>query len=269
MIRIVATCVTLCFIASPAFSEPFSIPNVQHGEVRDYSVKRIEQSKNLGIKSFVRPGEEVSAFTLSSEWRTPPGGGRELVVRRDDTRAGGHHCIYTFVFPVKDKIIVSKSYNQEVRAPSGNVLRSERATMWAADGNPRPDLVHIIGISEAIRGFDFKQGAKTSVRVWFPDGGPESPRLNLTVLGAESITVPAGKYRTWRVSMELDLSNILGKWKGIDFLLKVFMPTYTFWYGDGPSHPLVRFQGQFGPKTSAPVEIHDMKKIEIRSGSND
>lgn len=246
------------FPANVAKAEPFNAPSIPDGEVREFGVRRIDQ-KGAGVKSLVRPGEELDHFSVKTVWKTGAQG-REMEVIRDEARSRGHHCVHNYTFSVRGKYIFSRTYSIEIRSPDGRLLRSEKGSLWYPKGEPPPDLVHAIAISEAIRGYNFREGAKTDARLWNADGG-DSPRMELTVAGAESLTLPAGKYRAWRVNMEMDLKDLLGRWKGIEFLIKMLMPGYTYWFADMPSHPLVNFQGQFGPKTSAPIEIHELTKM--------
>jgi|GEM_PF-3462996 len=258
IIHIICLVAVAPFSTSAARAEPFNVPSVPDGESREFRVRRIEQ-KGPGVKSLYRAGEELDHYSVKTLWRGGPGG-REMEVVRNEVRARGHHCVSYFTFIERGKYMYNTAYRLEIRSPEGRLLRSEKGIASSPKGEPPPDLVAALAISEALRGYNFRKDAKTSLHVWNPEGG-DTPLMNLTVLGAESVTVPAGVYRAWRVNMEMDLKDILGRWIGLDFLVKMLMPGYLFWFADTPSHPLVNFQGQFGPKTSAPIEIHELTKI--------
>lgn len=242
-------------ISEESFCFPFSPPPVPDGEIREYGVRREEKSA-VGLKSLIRKGEEVKRISVLSRWRSGDGR-RELEIQRTEQRERGHFCVWTFIFAVIGKTLKSKSYIMEIRSPQGKLLRKESAILREGEAN---DAVHFVAVSEVLRGVNFRVGYEAYIKMWNPEGGDSLP-MKVTVVGVEDIAVPLGKYRAWKVTMALDSAQILGKWRALGVVLNTLMPTFTYWLAESVSHPLVRFEGQFGPKTSAPIEIHELEKI--------
>lgn len=238
------------------FGVPFQPPPIPDGETREYSVRRQEKS-TVGLKSLVRAGEEVKRISVTAKWRTVSEG-KELEIKRIETRERGHSCVWTFVFAVIGKALMSRSYTMEIRSPDGKLLRKESAKMF---GDGTEDVVHFVAVSEVLRGLNFKAGYASYIKMWNPEGGSSLP-MKVSVMGIHDLSVPAGKYRAWQVTMALDSSEILGKWRALGVVLNTLMPIFTYWFAESVTHPLVRFEGQFGPKTSAPIEIHELEKIK-------
>jgi len=77
----------------------------------------------------------------------------------------------------------------------------------------------------------------------------------------EKIDVPAGSFQSWRVSLDLDLQDLLGRWRGMEFFIKPLIPKFTIWFANTPQSPMVQFRGRFGAGKFTVVEEHKLVEM--------
>jgi len=251
MNRILAAIAIPALLASSAVgAESLRIPPVRSGEVNEYRVSRNGMSER-DRAFFVRTEEITESYTVRADWKRE-NGGLYLVDKRVEKKVGGHQREWTFKFKA-DRKLVFDSYNMVTRSPAGKILERRNGRPWFAGKAAPADLVHFMSASLAVRGFDLGEGGEWSYHSWTPQN-EQLDRIIVSVEGRETITVPAGTYSTYRVALRIDMHELLGRWKGLEFLIKPLVPYFTLWIGRQPSKPLVRFRGKFGPGKSATVD---------------
>ncbi len=181
--------------------------------------------------------------------------------------------MWNFGFSVIDNHMSSGWYDHKLISPEGKLLRSEKSVIYLPkprEGTKKAKKVaeddtfitHPVVMSELLRSHKFKKDTVVYLRLWIPDIY-QGPRMIFEVQDTESVTVPAGTFRAWRVNMRMDTAELLGRFKGLEFLIKQLLPAYTLWYADTRTHPLIKFEGQFGPRNTAPMQIQEMISMEV------
>ena len=242
-----------------ARAEYFPMPRITDNELRRFKVRRRLPS---GRKTFfLRPEERISSYSVMSMWKMI-NSKRYFFVERKDIKVGGHTRTWKFFFEAEKNFKFEK-YEQVEKTPDGKILGREFGSPWNPDEEIPENTVHAFATSEAIRGFKFKEGAKWPFYNWNPQT-EELHRIILNVEGIESIELPAGHYRAWKTSMDIDLEQMLGKWRGLEFFIKRFIPKFTIWFADTPYSPMIKFRGNFGSGKSAFVEHYDLVEMKYK-----
>lgn len=231
-------------------AEPLNIPPVREGEVNEYQVSQ-EGMSERDRAFFVRTDELIQSYTVQANWKREKGD-LYLIETRKEKKVGGHLREWTFKFKAH-RNLVFESYGMVTKSPSGKVLERRGGRPWFAGKDTPRDLVHFMTASLAIRGFDLHENGEWSYHSWTPQN-EQLDRIIVKVQGYETITVPAGTFETYRVALDMDMEEVLGRWRGLEFLIKPLIPRFTMWIGRQPSKPLIKFRGNFGPGKSAIVD---------------
>ncbi len=254
--QILAASAALILLA-PSTSRPqtLKIPPVRGGETSEYKVSR-EGMAERDRAFFMRTGELIKSYTVKTDWKRE-NGELYLVETRKEKKVGGHAREWNFKFRAHRNLVFD-SYDMVTKSPSGKILEQRSGRPWFSEKESPDDLVHFMTASLAIRGFDLEENGQWSYHSWSPQN-EQLNRIIVNVETRETITVPAGTFDTYRVSLGMDMDEVLGRWKGLEFLIKPLIPHFTLWFGEQPSKPVIKFRGNFGPGKSAIVE-HELIK---------
>ena len=245
------------YLVSNAFAEPFRVPAVPNGETHKFKVTRQSASgKEPGI--FIRPSELVTSYSLKTTWKTD-GNSRLMLVERRDKKAAGHGRTWTFTFRAANTLKFERYEMVETR-PDGEVLGREEGQPWFPKMDTLYNIVHPLAVSEAIRGFPFKEKRQWDYMSWMPQT-EELNHVFVKVETMEKVDVPAGSFNSWRVTLDLDMDDLLGRWRGMEFLIKPLIPKFTMWFADMPQSPMVQFRGKFGTGKNTIIEEHKLVEM--------
>lgn len=251
--------IVIAAISSIASAEHLPISPVPNNEFRRYEVKRLSQDPKASL--FIRPEERVAAIETKSTWTLGKDASKYLIVERKEKKVGGQDRIWKFLFRTDNNIMILESYEQTEFSPGGKLLGKENCLIYIPGGRQiPPGTVHAFAMADALRGINFKDGLTTSCYNWNPQI-EELLKVNIRVEGMEKVSVPAGSYNAWRVALDVDLEQILGRWRGLEYFIKKLMPKFTMWYADTPTKPMVKYQGIFGVGKATITEYFNLAEI--------
>jgi hypothetical protein len=233
------------------------VPSVSNGEIRKFNVTRQSTSgKEPGV--FIRPSELVTSYSLKTILKND-GNNRFMVVERRDKKAGGHNRTWTFTFRAAS-VLKFERYEMVEMRPDGELLGKEEGQPWFAKMDTIHNIVHMLVVPDAIRGFPFKERKQWDYMSWTPQT-EELLHVFVRVEGMEKIDVPAGSFQSWRITLDFDMEDLLGRWRGVEFLIKPLIPKFTMWFADTPASPMVQFRGRFGTGKNTFIEEHKLVEM--------
>jgi hypothetical protein len=225
-------------------------------ELRRYRVMDLETRGEDAIK--INPAvERVVEYTSvmrMDDWH----GRRVYCMEREEKTAEGDRTTWKhYLDPATLGLI---RIEKKTVSRSGATVREQWIDYRDPMFNYPDNLCHIYTITAYLRGLDLVTGMKKDIHLLLDeDSAPW--HMFVVVEGEEEITAPAGTFTCFRVKLEPDYPSIMGKWSWTSPLIKRFVPDYYFWVDKAFPHPLVRFQGAFGPVGGSPPQTHDLMEI--------
>jgi hypothetical protein len=131
---------------------------------------------------------------------------------------------------------------QPVSAEKG-WFRGVRALGWggALEAYPR-DLSPLLGCALALRGLDFRQGARRSLSLWL--ASTVYWEIETRVEKVEPVILPLGSVRAWRVRVWPHFGHVAG---ALDRLVALLLPPFVLHFEEGGAHRFLRFEFPTGP----------------------
>jgi len=224
---------------------------------RVYRVRALEAPGEAGVP-LSREVEEVveSAARLHREVRD---GKPIYLAEKTDRLRQGDRVLWTFTLDPENLGLLR--IEKKVISRSGQTVRES----WTDFRDPMfdypADLCHIYTIAEAVRALPLQVGGRHDIHLLLNE---DSMPWHMFVLveAEETVTVPAGTFACYRLSLEPDFRQIMGKWSWASSLIKPFVPDYYFWVEKAGTHVMVQFQGKFGPVGAAPTQAYELLRLE-------
>ncbi|HUT52312.1 MAG TPA: DUF3108 domain-containing protein [bacterium] len=238
-------------------------PGVAAGEVMipddpvlDYRIVDLEPRSESGVK--LNPELEQVTETSTRLYRSVRDGKPVYIFEREERTAKNDRIFWTFVLDTQQLGLMR--IEKKTLSRSGQVVRES----WVNYRDPLfsfPEkLCHIYTISVMVRVMDLKAGARDDFYLLLSEDA--SPwHMFVVVDGEEKVTVPAGTFDCWRLKLEPDYDDILGRWSWASTMIKPLVPDFFFWVAKDGTHPLIRFEGKFGPVGAAPSQAHELTGI--------
>lgn len=250
----------LLLLVSQAHAEIFDVKNIPDYE--KFSLRFIYKGVELAsppqkpfVMRYIAAESSVDAVYITR--MVGEGAERHLEVEIKGKAFNGYRITHFYRYRPGSKLILG-SYEKNVFSPSGKKIRSEFYD-FSESSPPLPNnLTHPYTFPLALRGMTFTIGREETFYIWF---NPTTVfAAVLKVKGEEEITVPAGKFKCYRIEIGPDLVDFVGPVVGR--ALKPFIASYIAWLDTKPPHRIVRYQGPFGMVNIAgPSEIYELVKV--------
>lgn len=247
-------------IASTTKAEIFDVKNIPDYE--KFSLRFIYKGIELSsppqkpfVMRYIAAESSVDAVYITK--MVGEGTGRHPEVEIKGKAFNGYRISHLYRYRPGNKLILD-TYEKNIFSPAGKKIRSEYYD-FSESSPPLPkNLTHPYTLPLALRGMDFTIGREETFYVWF------NPTMvfavNLKLKCEEEITVPAGKFKCYRLEIGPDLVDFVGPVVGR--ALKPFIASYIAWLDAKPPHRIVRYQGPFGMVNIAgPSEIYELVKV--------
>jgi hypothetical protein len=141
------------------------------------------------------------------------------------------------------------AYRAETRHGEDLVAREEgrfdgvHVLQWGGHLGPYPRAVTpLLGAALALRGLDFAKGVEWSFPLWLFNTAYW--QVTVRVERAETIDLPRGRTRAWRVRARPNFSQVAGP---LDRLIGLVLPPFVLHFDHDPPHGLLRFEFPTGP----------------------
>lgn len=251
---------TLPIVLCLAFLASFSAaagPEIGNGYLRHYRVLDLEANENPRNK-LVQGQDKIESFSCCLMPHNYKGRQTYKQTRTEKTFTGDT-LVWTFIMDNKNMSLLRAE--KKVISRSGKTVRHA----WVDYEDPMYDyperVAHIDTISNVIQAMDIKAGQK---RGFYLILGLEVKPWHMysIVEDLETVSVPAGNFECYKVRLELDLEDVLGKWSWGARLFRPLIPEYYMWVEKDPPHGLVKFTGKFGLEGTAPLQAWELIKIE-------
>lgn len=227
-------------------SELFRDPGIPHGEQTHYAASAGGQQTSQDLLARVEhDGDEQYRHLV--EVRQD---GFAVDIEQTFQRAGG--------------MLRAESYQMTTQSDGKLVSREEgyfvdtRHLQFGGDVAPFPrDIVPLIGGMVALRGLDFRRGAKRTVHIWlaFSVFWP----IELKVERLEQVTVPAGSMQAWRVKVRPSFKQISGL---LDTVVGGLLPPFVLHFAAEAPHRMLRFEFPTGPMPWNPRGLIEATKLD-------
>jgi hypothetical protein len=140
------------------------------------------------------------------------------------------------------------SYKLLRKSPEGDVIERWEVRFDVPSWNYPEDTYCTPAVSLAFRSLIAHNMEETSFHLWQND--LTVVRMNLKVMGKESIKIPLGEFSCYRLKMEPDVKSVIPVGSILAALLQPFMPELYFWVSEKEPYPVLRAEGAFGPPGS-------------------
>ncbi len=243
-----------CWARNDAVAE-VTIPD---DPVMDYRIVDLEPRSESGVK--LNPELEQVTEASTRLCRSERDGKPVYIFEREERTAKNDHIYWTFVLDTEQLGLMR--IEKKTVSRSGQVVRESWVNYRDPLFNFPEKLCHIYTISVMVRAMDLKPGMRDDFYLLLSEDA--SPwHMFVVVDGEEKVTVPAGTFDCWRLKLEPDYDDILGRWSWASTMIKPLVPDYFFWVMKDGTHPLVKFQGKFGPVGAAPSQAHELVRIHL------
>jgi len=245
----------LILIAFPidAYSQPelalgsHRVYKISYDETKEASKNKLEEGRDRTIEADICLTREVID------------GDTYYVLTRQEKNKAGDIIIWTFLMDHKKMSLYR--VRKKIISRTGKVVREA----WIDYRDPMygyPDnLAHIYTISNVMQSYDLQVGRTDDFHLLVSlDMKPW--RMFANIEDIETITVPAGTFRCYRVSIEPDYKDILGDWAWGARIFKGLVPDSYFWIETAAPHCLVKFSGKKGLEGTAPLLTLELTKVE-------
>jgi hypothetical protein len=239
--------------AAPALPAEVNLPN---SPVRVFRVRNLEppDEDTLKLSPLL---ERVIEFSIRL-YRSQDGGRPIYKFEREDRTGEGDRIHWSFMLEPEQLGVLR--VEKKITSRSGQVVAGSFYDFRDPMYNFPRNLAYIYTVVPALQAMDLKVGARHDLYLLL--SLDQSPwHMFVAVDGRETVTVPAGTFPCYRIRLEPDYKNIMGKWSWASSLLKLLVPDYTFWVEEAPPHYLVRFEGKFGPTGTVPTQAYELISV--------
>ncbi len=225
-------------------------------DVRRYKVVYLEEKSKDSVKIRAET-EEVIEYT-SVMVKAELDGKQVYLLKRDEKNAHGDSFNWKIYLDPKQMGVVR--IEKKTVSRSGQTVREEYINYKDPMFDYPDNLCHVFTITAALRAMDLKVGSKNEIYLML--GLDSAPwHMFIVVEDEETVTVPIGTIETYRIKLEPDYDDIMGKWSWTAPMIKRFVPDFYFWVEKQSPHSLVKFQGTFGPVGGSPKQAHELVEI--------
>ena len=257
-------CGMVFLISSLSFAGDLKAPEIPDGEIRVfksyYATKRDQPDmKNLLMQALLPFTPEN--YTGEIRWEGE-GEKRQIIYERDAKLINGATARLTFNFDTSPDFRL-RDFRNIIHAPDGTKLRDSYYD-FTEPSLKYPDRTFSIYVGNMlIRSVDLAVGVRIPWNVWLSPTAVYPFRF--TVVGEETITVPAGTFECYKIEGHLvpeGLTDITG------IILSKALGKYYFWVEKGGSHGFVRLRWPLSsglvPGLRTRYQTQDL--VEIRGG---
>jgi hypothetical protein len=224
---------------------PFLDPEIPNGE-------RVAYRGIVG-------GEEAGTGEIVVEHE--PDRYRQSVVARV---AGQAEFRTSTVFRRRSGQMYAETHEIEAFDSSGERLSSERARFrgvkvlqWGGEMESYPrDLAPLVASSLALRGLEFVARSRRGLSVWL--GATVYWQVEATVEREETVELPAGELRAWRVRLRPSFEQVD---RALDSLVDALLPPVVAHLESDPPHRFLRLQFPTGPFRSNPPGVIEATEL--------
>jgi hypothetical protein len=178
--------------------------------------------------------------------------GDEIVVALDHPIGGGSLREEMRLVPSGDGLIM-RALSREMFDAGGTIVRHEQVPDFRHDALGLPLATYPEVALPFLLAWMPLDGQRRSVYAWINDRF--IAKVYVEVEGRHSIAIRGAFYDTVEVIMYPDLNDWIPMGAMITRLVKPFVPKYRMWYARQPPHPLVRFEGPYGPPGAPEVVL--------------
>ena len=245
--------------ANAESSEHFLTGDFSHGEKRfmEVSWDKKEMDK-FGNSLKVTLSEAATKFETELLW-VGEGKERHITYYRKEHLRNKCTSEWKFTFLPGENLILDKIENKMIN-PEGEITRDESYSITDSYLKYPQPLLHSFVIEVALRTMEFKKGNKKHFYVFL---GPSSIyKMEVKVMGRETLNLPIGKKDVIRVNMRSLLEDVFGSFTAR--FLKYVIPGHVFWFDAEGNHPMLKYTGPMGRylPVGVPLETHTIVNYE-------
>jgi hypothetical protein len=178
--------------------------------------------------------------------------GDEVVVALEHPIAGGLLREEVRLGSLGDGLVM-RALSREMFDAGGQVMRRELVPDFRHDALGLPLATYPEVALPFLLGWVPLDGQRRSVYAWINDRF--IAKVYVEVDGRHSISIRGTAHDTVEVIMYPDLNDWIPMGAMITRLVKPFVPKYRMWYARQAPHPLVRFEGPYGPPGAPEVVL--------------
>jgi len=244
----------LVFFASfPAWPQ-VKLPD---GGWRHYRVVELEKKKE-GAMKISSDTEDLSSFAshlYPSSYKNKP----VYYLDKEDKTVHGDKIIWRFYMSPESMGLFR--IDKKVVSRSGKVVKESYTDYIDPMFDFPENTCHMYTIIAMIMSKGVKVGDRFDISLLLNE---DSRPWHMWVVAEaeEKVKVPAGSIDCVRVKLEPDYKSILGRWAWTSAFIKQFVPEYIFWMEKAAPHPLVCFEGGFGPVGGSPPQRYELTLVQ-------
>jgi hypothetical protein len=222
---------------------PFNDPEIPHGERTVYRALVGGDEAGSGevlVEHVSEGGRELYRQAVVARVRGAAELRTETTFRR---RSGTIHA--------ESHRMVTTNGGDEPFATEEARFRDVKVLGWGAEIESFPrDVAPLLGCGLALRGLEFEAGAERSFSVWLVNA--IHWQVDAKVEKQETVEVPAGKLKAWRVRLRPSFEQVD---KALDKIMDMVMPPVVAHFAADAPHRLLRVQFPTGPFKWNPVGL--------------
>ena len=226
--------------------------NLADPDLREYRVVYLDEKKDDSIKINAEV-EQIIGYSGSLVMGELDGESVYKMDRIERSSEGDEHIWEIYM----DTNMGLMRIQKKTVSRSGNVVREQWINYKDPMFNYPDNLCHVYTITAAIRKMDLEVGSKNDIYLLL-DMDSVPWHMYVVVEGIETVKVPAGEFECYKIRLDPDYKSIMGNWSWASPVIKRFVPDYYFWVEVKDQHPLIRFQGTFGPVGGSPSQAHEL-----------
>lgn len=156
-------------------------------------------------------------------------------------------------YGVRDRMLITERLERKVRNSTGVVVRDEQIRFQQGPYHFPLDLYPEVYAPFLMRGSPAPV-KRRAFHSWISDRFVARIYYELRRKKV-SIQVPAGRFDCTEILMYPDLNDWVPLGNVLMALAKPILPSYHIWLADDPPHPVVRFEGAYGPPGAPEVLV--------------
>jgi len=240
-------------LAAPALPAEVNLPD---SPVRVFRVRDLEPRDEDSVKL---SAEVERVIEISNRlFRSNREGEPVYLFEREDRTDEGDRIHWLFVLEPEQLGLLR--VEKKIISHSGKVVAESFYDFRDPMYNFPKNVAFLYTVVPVLQAMDLKVGAQHDLYLLL--SLDQSPwHMFVVVDGRETVTVPAGTFPCYRIKLEPDYKNIMGKWSWASSLIKSLVPDYFFWVEEATPHYLIRFEGKFGPAGAVPTQAYELISV--------
>lgn len=251
-------CLSISFklFAGPA---ALKFPPMELGETLVYRV--IEKSNGESFLQSTKVVKSEHRFESKTE-----NGVNYVLHSCDEVRKDGVKNKWSILYSKQAPGIKTNNYIFRKFTPNGKLYYYEEYHFNDPFLKLPPDITHIMSVPFLLSGMDFKLNSNLILYVWGQEGYPA--KIDVKVIGSETIQTPLKKAETWKVSVIPDTKEIEKPMGAMGKIIAQLFPEFTIWFEKAPPHRPMKIYGVFGPLSPGrPEYIEELIEIKNRKAN--